>query len=75
MNCSETACCYVNTEAFLPKLNPNQIFILKKKKNRSELKGSKSHLVEVHILDLLLLLLAQTTTKCFGSQFLHHKEI
>jgi len=71
MNSNGTAC-YTKTVTFLWEITLTRSLSYK---NRSEPTGSKSHLLEVHILDLLLLLLAKTTTKHFGSQFLHHKEI
>lgn len=72
MNCNGTAC-YTKTAAFLLEITLNRSLSYE---NRSEPTGSKSHLLEMHILDLLLLLPAKTkTTKHIGPPFLHHKDI
>lgn len=58
MNCNGTAC-YTKTAAFLPEITLNRSLSYE---NRSEPTRSKSHLLEMHILDLLLLLPAKTKT-------------
>lgn len=66
MSCNGAAC-YTKTAAFL-----SEIILTRSlsSRNRPEPTGSKSHLLEVCILDLLLLLLDKTITKHSGSQFL-----
>lgn len=66
MSCNRAAC-YTKTAAFLLEITLTRFLSLK---NWSEPTGSKCHLLEVHILYLLLLLLHKTTTKHSGSQFL-----